>query len=251
MEPKQKVQHPQTPHQDQHPVQPQQPTKTNAMAIWGFILAIFLPLIGLILSIVAVNQIKKSHEGGKGLAIAGIIIGSILFFFQILFFIGIVNSAKNISTSPSGSSSSSQSSANSSKQAAVAKIGQPANDGKFEFTVTGIDCGKASVGSNEFLTKQAQGQFCLLNITVKNIGNEAQTLDDSSQLLFDAKGNKYSADSSASFDANPSGSTFLNTINPGNSVSGVVVFDIPKDVTPTQAELHDSSFSGGVKVNLQ
>jgi hypothetical protein len=69
--------------------------------------------------------------------------------------------------------------------------------------------------------------------------------------LFDAKGNKYSSDSGASFYANPSGSTFLNTINPGNSVTGAVVFDVPKDVTPTQAELHDSAFSGGVKVNLQ
>jgi len=29
------------------------------------------------------------------------------------------------------------------------------------------------------------------------------------------------------------------------------VFDLPKDKTPVTAELHDSAFSGGVKVNLQ
>lgn len=227
------------------------PTKTNALAIWGFILAIFLPLIGLILSIVAMSQIKKRNEGGKGLAIAGIVIGSILLFFQFLIFVSLVNGAKNVSTSTDTNNSSQQSnSSSSSKPAEVAKIGQAVRDGKFEFTVTSIQCGKPSVG-DQYLSKTAQGQFCLLNLTVKNIGNESQTFSDSGQLLFDAKGNKYSSDSGASFYANPSGSTFLNTINPGNSVTGAVVFDVPKDVTPTQAELHDSAFSGGVKVNLQ
>ncbi len=233
----------------QHPVQV--PTKTNALAIWGFILAIFLPLIGLILSIVALSQIKNRHEGGKGLAIAGIIIASTLLFFQLIIFVSLVNGAKNISTSTSSSNNSQSPSNTSTKPAELAKIGQPVRDGKFEFTVTSIDCGKNSVGTNEYLTKQAQGQFCLLNLTVKNIGNESQTFSDSGQLLFDANGNKYSSDSGASFYANPSGSTFLNQINPGNSVTGAVVFDIPKGVTPTQAELHDSAFSGGVKVNLQ
>ena len=35
------------------------------------------------------------------------------------------------------------------------------------------------------------------------------------------------------------------------SVSGDIIFDIPKGVTPVTAVLHDSAFSGGVKVNLQ
>lgn len=234
------------------PAQPvHTPTKTNSLAIWGFILAIFLPLIGLILSIVAVSQIKKKNERGKGLAIAGIVIGAILVFFQFLIFVSIVGGAKNISTNTSSNSTQSSSNSSSSKPAEVAKIGQPVRDGKFEFTVTSIECGKSSVGTNQYLTKQAQGQFCLLNLTVKNIGNESQIFSDSGQVLFDANGNKYSSDSGASLYANPSGSTFLNQINPGNTVTGAVVFDIPKGVTPTQAELHDSAFSGGVKVNLQ
>lgn len=137
------------------------------------------------------------------------------------------------------------------KTASMPKIGQVAKDGKFEFTVTGIECGKTTVGTNQYLTKDAQGQFCLLSVTVKNIGNEAQTFDASSQKLLNAQGQQYSADSVASMYANPSGSTFLNTINPGNSVTGVVVFDLPKDGVPTMAELHDSAFSNGVKINLQ
>lgn len=141
--------------------------------------------------------------------------------------------------------------AKASSQPQTAKVGQAANDGKFGFTVNSVQCNQPSVGSDQYLTKTAQGQYCVVNITANNIGNEAQTLDASNQYLYNAQGQKYSADSEASFDANPSGSTFLQSINPGNSVTGVVVFDLPKGVTPVTAELHDSAFSGGVKVNLQ
>ncbi|MDR2523994.1 MAG: DUF4190 domain-containing protein [Candidatus Nomurabacteria bacterium] len=51
--------------------------KTNTMAIVGFVLSFFSSVIGIVLSIVALGQIKKTGEGGKGLATAGIIIGSV------------------------------------------------------------------------------------------------------------------------------------------------------------------------------
>lgn len=43
---------------------------------------------------------------------------------------------------------------------------------------------------------------------------------------------------------------FLNEINPGNTVKGVLVFDMPKGTTPASIELHDSMLSGGVTVSL-
>jgi hypothetical protein len=43
---------------------------------------------------------------------------------------------------------------------------------------------------------------------------------------------------------------FLQEINPGNSVSGIVVFDVLTGQTPDHLELHDSLFSGGVTVNV-
>jgi hypothetical protein len=142
--------------------------------------------------------------------------------------------------------------AKTSSQQQVAKIGQPANDGKFQFTVTSIQCGKPSVSSPDgYITKTAQGQYCLLNITANNIGDQSQTLDSTSQYLYDSSNKKYSSDSEATIDIGPTDNTFFNPINPGNSVTGTVVFDIPKGVTPVTAELHDSAFSGGVKVSLQ
>lgn len=132
-----------------------------------------------------------------------------------------------------------------------AKIGQAVRDGKFEFTVKNIECGRPSVGTNQYVTKTAQGQYCLLNLNVKNIGNEAQGLFSSNQKLLNAQKQQYAADDTATIYAAPNSSAWYSNINPGNSVEGAIVFDIPKDQTPTTAELHDSAFSSGVKVSLQ
>ncbi|MEU4779369.1 DUF4352 domain-containing protein [Micromonospora sp. NPDC023633] len=135
------------------------------------------------------------------------------------------------------------------KAAKTAKIGQPARDGKFEFTVKSSKCGVAKVGTS-MLGEKAQGQFCLITINVKNIGKESQMFDGSSQKAYAADGTEYSADTGAAIYANQNAETFLNDINPGNQVTGVVVFDIPKKVKLTKLELHDSPFSGGVTVAL-
>ncbi|WP_328963496.1 DUF4352 domain-containing protein [Streptomyces virginiae] len=44
--------------------------------------------------------------------------------------------------------------------------------------------------------------------------------------------------------------SFLEQINPGNVLDGIVVFDIPKGADPARIELHDSMFSGGATVDL-
>jgi hypothetical protein len=52
-------------------------TKTNGMAIAALISAFFIGLLGIILGAVSLGQIKKGNGGGKGLAIAGIVVGAL------------------------------------------------------------------------------------------------------------------------------------------------------------------------------
>lgn len=61
------------------PVAIVQAPPTNGLAIAGLILSIipFLEWLGLILSIIAFRQIRRTGAGGRGLAIAGMIIGGI------------------------------------------------------------------------------------------------------------------------------------------------------------------------------
>ncbi|MFV2144056.1 DUF4352 domain-containing protein [Isoptericola sp. G70] len=128
-------------------------------------------------------------------------------------------------------------------------LGDAVRDGKFEFTVTKLEDGVKQIG-DDFLNEKAQGQFVLVHMTVENIGDEAQYFDGDSQELVDTKGRTHSADTGAAIYLEDSNS-FLNEINPGNTVDGVVVFDLPKKATPATLELHDSMFSDGVEVSVK
>lgn len=58
--------------------------KTNVLAIVALVLAIFVPLVGAILGHVAMGQIKKNGEEGRGFALAAIIIGWVFTGLAIL-----------------------------------------------------------------------------------------------------------------------------------------------------------------------
>ncbi|WP_213013550.1 DUF4352 domain-containing protein, partial [Paractinoplanes toevensis] len=136
------------------------------------------------------------------------------------------------------------------RNAVAGQLGKPIVDGKFQFTVTGMRCGLDQVGS-EPVSDRAQGEFCLVSITVKNTAGTAETFLDSSQQATDASGNVYSVDSGAGIFANGESSVFLEQINPGNSVKGKLVFDVPVGTKLTSVVLHESMFTAGVKIPLK
>lgn len=73
---------------------PQAPS-ANPLAIAGFVLSLvgfgYLNWLGVVFGIIALNQIKKSNgtQSGRGLAIAGIVIGGFGVVLVALFVIGI------------------------------------------------------------------------------------------------------------------------------------------------------------------
>ncbi|TKK87525.1 DUF4352 domain-containing protein [Herbidospora galbida] len=131
----------------------------------------------------------------------------------------------------------------------TAGIGDTVRDGDFAFKVTKVEKGLAQVGEG-FLVSEAQGQYVLIHVTVKNIGTESQMFSDSSQKLVDKKGRQFDADSGAAALGLKNSNSFLNSINPGNSVKGILLFDVPRNITLKSVELHDSIFSDGVEVSL-
>lgn len=139
-----------------------------------------------------------------------------------------------------------QSKTGGKKTAKQTGIGKPAKDGQFTFVVNKVTY-KSSVG-NRFSKETAQGRFALVHIKVTNHGKEARTLAASDQKL-QAAGKTYSASNEATIAMESK--AFLEDINPGNSLAAVVPFDIPRNVKPTTIVLHDSPFSGGVKVPLR
>ncbi|MBB2948636.1 hypothetical protein FB565_008419 [Actinoplanes lutulentus] len=135
------------------------------------------------------------------------------------------------------------------ENAVAGKVGTAATDGKFQFTVTKLKCGVDRVGPAEFGEK-AQGEFCLLDVTVKNVGASAEVFSDMSQYAYDAAGGEYQVDSGAGTWANKDHSTFLESLNPGNTVKGKLVFDVPEGTKLTSVVLHESMYTAGIRVPL-
>jgi hypothetical protein len=136
------------------------------------------------------------------------------------------------------------------KAAAVPGIGAKVRDGKFEFVVTGVERPGKSFAGEFGTTETAQGEFVIVRVNVSNIGNEAQTLMSTGQVLFNNKGQKFEP-STAILSLKGADKFFLQNINPGNTVKGApLLFDVAPGTKIASVELHDSPFSGGVKVKV-
>jgi hypothetical protein len=127
-------------------------------------------------------------------------------------------------------------------------LNTPVRDGRLEFTVTSVSCGHESVGT--LITRDAQGQFCIVDLSVRNIGTSDQLLLDSAQVAIGTDGAEYDADSQAGVIASNNISTWINLVKPGSTVTGKIVYDLPDGTSISKLELHDSAFSGGTTVTL-
>jgi hypothetical protein len=121
------------------------------------------------------------------------------------------------------------------------KVGQTVRGGDFEFVVHGAKCGIAQVGS-EFLSKKAQGTFCRIDVSAKNVTKKAHYFHaDGTVTAKDPAGREFDADGEANIYGNKDGAGFLDEINPGNQVRAFVYFDVPKG-----AKLTTITFDAGL-----
>jgi hypothetical protein len=142
-----------------------------------------------------------------------------------------------------------QSAAAGPNVATTPTIGQSVRDGQFEFSVAAVSCGKATI-DNGWLHATAKGRYCVVELTVRNIGDEARRFADGAQKAFGPGGVVYAADTGAGVVANGNGQGIWEVVNPGVSMSVKVVYDVPAGASLVSLELHDSGLSGGVTVRV-
>jgi len=111
-------------------------------------------------------------------------------------------------------------------------IGDTVKVGKMEYKINGKSTG-TSVGPS-VLPTEAKGKFLVLDVTVKNNGNEAVMVDSSFFKL--KRGEKtYEADAAASLSANQGedgnikNGFLADELNPDSEMTGKVVFDVAAD----------------------
>lgn len=124
-----------------------------------------------------------------------------------------------------------------------------AAEGAFAFTVTGSKCGVKSVGPAD-LEQKATGQFCLVDVSVKNVGTQATLLDGGAQKGIDTQGKEYSVADLATVYLNEKSPTLLEEIKPGAEVKGVLPFQVPATTKLAAVVLHGSPSTPGVRVAL-
>jgi uncharacterized protein DUF4352 len=141
--------------------------------------------------------------------------------------------------------------AGSGAYALTARPTHPAapSDGGFVFDVGPVKCGVPTVGPAE-LPQTADGQFCLVDVTVRNAGTEPALLDPGAQEAIDAQGRHYPMSDRAAVFLNDGDPTLLEQIPPGRGVPGVLPFELPSGVSPVAVELRESVGSAGVRVPL-
>ncbi|MGI5211432.1 DUF4352 domain-containing protein [Plantactinospora sp. CA-290183] len=129
----------------------------------------------------------------------------------------------------------------------IVALGQPARDGDLEFRVGEVRCGLPEVG-DALVSQLAVGQFCVVQLAVRNLGSRPVVLQEDLQVAYGPAGQHFGVDSGASLLANADQLAFLSEINPGNRVTGAIVYDIPPDSRIVRLRLRHTAGSAGVQV---
>jgi Domain of unknown function (DUF4352) len=128
-------------------------------------------------------------------------------------------------------------------------LNETARDGKLEFRVAGIQCNVPRVG-DQYVSQVAVGQYCLVDVTVRNVGDRPATFDDTLQRAYGPSDRQFSVDQNAGMIVNAAQPLFLAPINPGNQVTTILVYDIPTDTKLARILLRASDNSRGVLVKV-
>jgi hypothetical protein len=200
------------------------------LAVVGFVLAVIpstavvawlLLVPALVLSIIGLtrkNQGKATSITALVLSVVGWIVAIIV---AVVVAASSVVSADNSTTVTHGSGSSTH----TEGPTKTAGIGDTVtNHDGVAFTVSAVACGLASAPSNIYGTETPTGQFCQINVTVKNGSAKSLTLDSDSLTGYIGK---------ASYDSDDQADTFgslsnaLSPLNPGLSTDCVFYVDVP------------------------
>jgi len=98
---------------------------------------------------------------------------------------------------------------------------------------------------------KAQGQFCLVSLTVKDTSNEGHSFGRNNAMAYDAAGTAYRPDfDDFDFDLDARVDFFEAPVQPGGTITGIIVFDIPKGVTIDRLTIDESLLPGAATIKF-
>lgn len=127
-----------------------------------------------------------------------------------------------------------------------AGLNSPVRDGKFEFVVTSVDSGFPRIG-----LQNASGSYSVVTVAVRNISDESKWFLPVGQRLVDTQGRQVDHNAIATmWQTTQRRYGYSFELQPGQSATTQLVFDVAQDATPSRLELHDFMLSNGATVEL-
>jgi hypothetical protein len=115
------------------------------------------------------------------------------------------------------------------------------------FLITAVDSAPTITSpDNEYLTKDAQGEFIIVTMDVTDTGTETANYSASLQKLLSG-GTAFEPDLEASYYL---GSVF-EQLAPGDQITATIVYDVPPGTVPDGIELHGDGIGPGITVPFQ
>ena len=124
-------------------------------------------------------------------------------------------------------------------------IGDSVQAGDFKWKITKFTTAK-TIGTNPYLTTEADGIYLILNVEVENTGNSAEYLMDSYLKLVDDQNREFSPDSSAAIYLDSNQALLFEQVNPGIIKKGKIVFDVPENLNVANVRISSNLLSSSV-----
>lgn len=223
------------------------PPKTNTLAVLSLVFSFFFQLVGLILGIIALKQIKEKGEEGRGLAIAGIIISIVGMVFTLILLTLIIIGGVAANTELNDNAANSDSSIFDGEAETVeSRLGRAFELDGTTVTVTNL---RDYNSDSQYYQPEPGNKFINVDVEVKNNTTKDIALTDYGMYVIDVGGNQYDS----SFDAvDLDAKTLSGTLTAGNKVTGIVGFEVPAGAEIVKLHLKSFDFSSQNKaiVNL-
>ncbi len=184
---------------------------------------------------------KKQNWFMKHKVVTGILVIIVLFFI-----IGSGGSKKGSSTT-----TGSQAQQAKTEEKTVAKLNEPVVSGDLSFIATSVSDSK--ILGNSFTKKEAQGTFKIITLKISNTGKETKTVDSSMIKLKDDQGRTYERSiegQTAKGLSQGKVDLFLQQVQPGLSVTGDIVFDVPADANNLILSVQGGFFTTAAEIKL-
>ena len=198
---------------------------TETLAIIGLVGAFVFWPAGIIISPMALSKIKKNGKGGRGLALAGLIVSIVAAIISTISIVITIISIVASAAAFNGIIESTENLGTTETIVGIGEIGQTESGAGYR--VDAAECGITSIGEGTMIA-EPDGQFCKVDVTFIN-NTEEETYFSTSFASGFVGGTEYTTDADAvlySYDETGP-ELYGDNVAPGAELPSVLYFDIP------------------------